>query len=68
MARSISTKPATVKSKTTNPYTQPCFATYACEHSVYGCGYVLFDHNLEAIGKYVGDGNYHQNQLAHYEF
>jgi|TARA_B100001741_G_scaffold236305_1_gene197290 hypothetical protein len=66
MARSISTKPATVKSKTQNPYTQPCFATYACEHSVYGCGYILFDHNLEAIGKYVGDGNYHQNQFRTY--
>ncbi len=66
MARSISTKPATVKSKVQNPYSQPCFSTYACEHSVHGCGWILFDHNLECIGKYVGDGNYHHNQFRTY--
>lgn len=66
MARSISTKPATVKSKVQNPYSQPCFATYACQHSVQGCGWILFDHNIEPIAKYVGDGNDYYNQFRTY--
>ena len=66
MARSITTKPATVKSKVQDPYTQPCFSVYACEHGTYGCGWILFDHNIEPIAKYVGDGNYHHNQFRTY--
>jgi hypothetical protein len=66
MARSITTKPATVKSKVQDPYSQPCFSTWACEHSVHGCGWILYDHNVEPIAKYVGDGNYHHNQFRTY--
>ena len=66
MARSITTKPATVKSKVQDPYSQPCFSVYACEHSVHGGGWILFDHNIEPIAKYVGDGNYHHNQFRTY--
>ena len=66
MARSISTKPATVKSKVQNPYAQPAFSIYACDHDTHGCGYILFDHNLEAIGKYVGDANYHHSEFRTY--
>lgn len=66
MARSITTRPATVKSKVQDPYQQPCFAVYAMEHSVHGGGWILFDHNIEPIAKYVGDGNYHHNQFRTY--
>ena len=61
MARSISTKPATVKSRFKTHIN--LHLIYACDHDTHGCGYILFDHNLEAIGKYVGDANYHHSEF-----
>jgi hypothetical protein len=66
MARSITTKPATVKSKVQDPYTQPCFSIFSNDQTVYGGGWFLFDHNLEPIAKYSGDGDYHYNQFRTY--
>ncbi len=66
MARTVSTSPVKISSKTTNPYAQPCFSVYCNEHSVYGGGWTLFDHNLECIGKYSGDGSYAYNQFRTY--
>ncbi len=66
MARTVSTSPVKISSKTTNPYAQPCFSVFCNEHSVYGGGWTLFDHNLECIGKYSGDGSYAYNQFRTY--
>ena len=67
MARSITTKPATVKSKVQDPYTQPCFSIFSNDQTVYGGGWFLFDHNLEPIAKYSGDGDYGHNQFKTYD-
>jgi len=66
MARSITTKPATVKSKVQNPYSQPAFSIFCNDQTVYGGGWFLFDHNIEPIGKYSGDGDYGYNQFRTY--
>ena len=66
MARSITTKPATVKSKVQDPYTQPCFSIFSNDQSTHGGGWFLFDHNLEPIAKYAGDGGYKYNQFRTY--
>lgn len=66
MARSISTKPPQVTSKTSNPYNQPCFATFSMEYSSHGGGWMLYDHNLDLLGHYTGDGNQAYNQFRTY--
>ena len=66
MARSISTKPPQVTSKTNNPYNQPCFATYSMEYSQYGGGWFLYDHNLDLLAHWTGDGNQAYNQFRTY--
>ena len=66
MARRISTKPATVKSKVQNPYAQPAFSIYACDHDTHGCGWILFDHNLEAIANMLVMVNYAYSRFRSY--
>ena len=66
MARTITTKPAQVSSKVQDPYAQPCFAVYSCQHSVHGCGWLTLNHNLEMNSMYMGDGNYAYNRFRTY--
>ena len=66
MARTITTKPAQVSSKVQDPYAQPCFAVYSCQHSVHGCGWLTLNHNLEMNSMYMGDGNSAYNRFRTY--
>jgi len=66
MARTVSTKPVTVSSKLQDPYAQPCFAVYTCQHSVYGAGWMAYNHNLEFNSFYGGDGSYAYNRFRTY--
>lgn len=40
-----------------DPYTQPCFSVWSMEYSDGGGGFFMYDHNLNSISKYRGDGN-----------
>lgn len=66
MARTITTKPTQVSSKVQDPYAQPCFAVYSCQHSVHGCGWLTLNHNLEMNSMYMGDGNSAYNRFRTY--
>ncbi len=66
MARTITTKPATVSSKVADPYQQPCFSVFTQQHSVYGAGWMTYNHNLEYCSNYTGDGSYAYNRFRTY--
>ena len=55
-ARRISTADVATQQKTINPYSQPCFTTYACNHS-HGAGYYQYDHNMQIISADHGTGS-----------
>lgn len=63
MARTITTKAAQVSSKVQDPYAQPAFAVYSCQHSSHGCGWLALNHNLEMNSMYMGDGNQAYNRF-----
>ena len=56
MARRITTADVATQQKTINPYSQPCFTTYACNHS-HGAGYYQYDHNMQIIAADHGTGS-----------
>ena len=66
MARTITTKPATVNSKTENPYKQPAFSVFTMQYNVYGGGWIAFDHDLECYAQHQGDGDYAYNRYRTY--
>ena len=56
MARRITTVSTATQQKTINPYSQPCFTTYALNHS-HGGGYHCYDHNMNIVSHTHGTGS-----------
>ena len=56
MARKLTTATVASQQKTINPYSQPCFTTYALNHS-HGGGYYQYDHNFNIVAADFGTGD-----------
>jgi hypothetical protein len=55
MARKLTTASVASQQKTINPFSQPCFTTYALDNGG-GGGYYQYDHNFNIVAADHGDG------------
>ena len=61
MGRSLTTKPVSTGSGSSDPFQDPhqqaCFSVYSMEYGGGGGGFFMYDHNLNQMSHHRGDGN-----------